>query len=243
MSRYGNCYIISLFTEKRKLVQDDSGDKLSVRDTIEIDLRTLGSFAGNIRAGDRVMEMAGSASSGFDTVSFSNGFIVVESPWQGLRIGTYMMNRLVAWAVKHYATYQPIRIKLLALQADGDNKERRNRFYARFGFKFVWADDEQLAGELEDQLRIGDLATTDLWQEKIEELSLVDGLKEIFCESQRHQFAKVDAERCKLIAVNDRCHAESKARLSEARMAYRGIAGFALGMVLAAGLFFWLATH
>lgn len=177
-----------LFSEARKTVRSDKY-QFNYSDRIEIQLRAIGSFDRRENGGAVVMQMRGQASGSFaNTVNFSDGYIVVEDPWKELRIGTYMMNHLVAWAKENYPNYSAVGIRLVHSQAYDENKERRNRFYARFGFRFKWDDENtQREGHLVPELRILDLSTTDKWRERVEEFSVDEAVKvkEIFSEADR----------------------------------------------------------
>lgn len=220
-----------LFTEDRKLARSGTSELYS--DQVNIKLQTLGSFDSQIRTGDVVMKMRGLASS-YAAVNFSDGYIVVEEPWKGMRIGTYMMNYLVTWAKDNYPDSSAVGIRLGHHQAYDENRERRNRFYARFGFKFKWDDDEaQREGHLDPELRIFDLRTTDKWQERIVEFSVKEGTKELFSEADRLQLECSDSKVRALSAISAMKYAKAEAERCRAGRTRWGLYGLALGFVLA----------
>jgi GNAT superfamily N-acetyltransferase len=219
-----------LFSETRMIVRSGSNDGLYT-DQIDIQLQVMGSFEQRATGGAVAMEMRGRAGSGITigTVNFSDGYIVVEPPWMGLRIGTYMMNHLVAWAKENYPDSLPVGIRLGINQAGAENKERRNRFYAIFGFKFKWDDDEQREGHLDSELRIYDLDTTEKWEERITEFSFKEGMKEIFSESDQIRLAGLNSDNRVQSAIN----AMNYARLRLRSAAPGGRAGDYTGWYLA----------
>jgi len=231
-----------LFSEIRKIVRSDSNEGLYT-DQIDIQLQVLGSFEQRATGGAVAMEMRGRAASGvtIGTVNFSDGYIVVEPPWMGLRIGTYMMNHLVAWAKENYPDSMPVGIRLGINQAGTDNKERRNRFYAIFGFKFKWDDEERREAHLDSELRIYDLDTTEKWKERITEFSFEDGMKEIFSESDHIRLAGLNSDNRVQSAINAMNYAKAEAAQCRAGKARWGLYGLALGVVMTI-LTYWLGS-
>jgi hypothetical protein len=64
---------------------------------------------------------------------------------RGHRIGTFLMNEIVIWGRQWpRAAVNPIR--LFDADADDDNRDRRNRFYERFGFTFEYDDKDGTTG-------------------------------------------------------------------------------------------------
>lgn len=232
-----------LFTEERKIVHVEKPDSSEIHsDEVKIKLRALGSFHKNVRKEEKtVMEMRGRAfSAPSGTVNFSDGYIKVEDSWQGIRIGTYMMNHLVAWAKEHYSDLQPVGITLTSLQAgDAESKERRNRFYNRFKFRFIWDDVEHRGGHLDPDQRISDLAVTNKWEERIKEFSLEDGMSEIFSVAQQQRFDCLDAQRQAQFAIEARNRAEADTNRVRTERTRWGMFGLLLGFVAALMLKVW----
>ncbi|CUJ49287.1 hypothetical protein [Achromobacter kerstersii] len=61
--------------------------------------------------------------------------MIKESALRGNRIGTHLMNEIVEWAMQ-WPDASVVPIKLAAIDARADNRERRNKFYANFGIAF-----------------------------------------------------------------------------------------------------------
>lgn len=223
-----------LFTEERKIVRTDGGRKPSAHgDEINIKLHALGSFQKDVREGEkRVMEMRGYAFSMDSTVNFSDGYIVVEEPWKEMRIGTFMMNYLVSWATAHYPEYQPVGIRLSLNQAHANNKDRRNRFYDCFGFKFIWEDAGHEEGKLDLELRVRDLRTTDKWEDRIKVFSVEEGLKEMFSESRQLRMDCLDAQYRAKSAIEALRRAEARVAQALASKPRWGLAGMVLASVI-----------
>lgn len=190
------------------------------------------------------MEMRGKAASDvtIGTVHFSDGYIVVEPPWIGLRIGTYMMNHLVVWAKENYPDSIPVGIRLGINQAGIDNKERRNRFYAIFGFKFKWDDDERREAHLDSELRIYNLNTTEKWKERITEFSFEDGMKEIFYESENIRLASLNFDNRMQSAITAMNYAKAEAAQCQAGRVRWGLYGLVIGVVTTI-LMYWLVRY
>lgn len=229
-----------LYTEERTLVETRSGDSNEVHsDDLNIRLVTAGASHRDMTPGAEIMSMRGHASGyGSRTVNFSDGYIVVEDPWKGLRIGTYMMNRLVIWAKENYPDYQPVGIRLGVNQAvNAEWRQRRNKFYGRFNFRFNWNGDDQVEGSLCEDQFVKDLRTTDLWKGLIEEFAVEDGLRMIFAEARGAELRAAEADRRADAAVDARIYAEqvvSRARSINIRW---GVIGFAIGMILSMIIF------
>lgn len=74
------------------------------------------------------------------------GYCVVDPGWlAGRGVGTFFMNEIVHWA-RQWPEASVMPVKLLASDAYGDNKGRRNRFYENFGLVFEYEDGRKLAG-------------------------------------------------------------------------------------------------
>lgn len=226
-----------LLTIDRRLWQcDDVGGRQGLSDEIRLELRVLGSLeGGRPRPGESVMDMRGRAESFSSLVGFSDGYIVVENPWRGLRIGTYMMNILVTWATENYPSYSPFDIKLLRTDADEDNKERRNRFYRQFGFRFEWDSTDFSAGTLAEDMKIHELAPVkpEKWEKTILEFDMVRGLEKAFGEVHSVLLGQL-SQKHRAQSLEQRCEALER-RLNERRQ-YRMRSGcFRFALAFAAG--------
>lgn len=217
-----------IYSEKRSLHIEETNGNRYFTDKVEIEVRAIGSFSDTTQADSLVMEMRGTSNSIYNSVSFSDGYIMVADPWRGLHIGTYMMNRLVSWAIEHYPTHHPADIKLMSCQAQLDNKTRRNRFYEQFGFRFTWDDGSHAVGSLESGLNISDLHTVRTWEQHIEEMSIIDAMSQVFSESRN---IKIDA---RLQAQSDQhalMQAIRKAKAVKPTKWIWGVVGLAVGSI------------
>lgn len=128
-----------------------------------------GNFSGSYSATCGVVSLTASA---LDT----GGYVLIEPcRLRSARLGTYLMNSVVAWA-KQWPDARVREIKLLASDANGENRSRRNRFYRQFGIEFDFADDSESAG-LSRPMLASALTTTSSWQRSITEHDLVTHLR------------------------------------------------------------------
>jgi GNAT superfamily N-acetyltransferase len=84
---------------------------------------------------------------------------------EGHRIGTYLMNEIVAWARR----WPQAEVRCADLEeglAIGENHVRRNRFCEQFGLVFDFNDAERKTGQLRPT-RVESLLTVDAWQRNI----------------------------------------------------------------------------
>lgn len=93
---------------------------------------------------------------------------------EGHRIGTYLMNEIVAW-VRQWPEAAVNTIHLRSEQAVGENTERRNRFYERFGIEFDYSDPEHHAGHSKP-MQASALKPVNSWEKNITEHSMFDYL-------------------------------------------------------------------
>lgn len=102
------------------------------------------------------------------SLNLLGGAVFLDPPHiQGHRIGTYLMNEIVAWA-KQWPQARVNSITLNASQADKDNKLRRNRFYEQFNLTFDYIDDRREAGSSLTILAV-ELTTVTSWEANIRE--------------------------------------------------------------------------
>jgi len=132
--------------------------------------------------------------SGFPAaVSLTNGGVFLDLPeLRGQRIGTYLMNEIIQWA-QQWPDENVKSIKLVLNQADEDNKERRNRFYERFGLVFDYTDPEHREGVSRPML-VGVLNTVETWKQNITEHQLLDYLAQSLYDLE---IATLDLQACK----------------------------------------------
>ncbi|MBN0147646.1 hypothetical protein JTL51_32530, partial [Pseudomonas aeruginosa] len=107
--------------------------------------------------------------------SMSKGAVFLDLPGlDGQRIGTYLMNEIVQW-VQQWPEANVNGIELLAGQAHGDNKARRNWFYEQFGLVFDYTDPEHREGRSRPMLA-GALVKVETWRQNITEHRMLDYL-------------------------------------------------------------------
>jgi GNAT superfamily N-acetyltransferase len=122
----------------------------------------------------------GSYSRSFNSVSLtsssmSKGAVFLDLPGlNGQRIGTYLMNEIVQW-VQQWPEATVNSIELLAGQAHGENKTRRNWFYEQFGLIFDYTDSEHREGRSRP-MPAGALTKVETWKQNIAEHRMIDYL-------------------------------------------------------------------
>lgn len=123
-------------------------------------------------------------SEGTASVSLTGGAVFLDPPeLQGHRIGTYLMNEIVTWAKQWPdAIVQPV--TLVERQAQADNKDRRNRFYERFGLVFDYADPEHRKGQSRP-MPVSSLKNVETWKENIRELDIREYIAGILHDNER----------------------------------------------------------
>lgn len=93
------------------------------------------------------------------------GGIMVADGLRSMRLGTYVFNIIVGWA-KQWPTAQVNSIELVEVDARGENRLRRNRFYEQFGLVFGYADDQCRSGKSR-QMPAADLNQVTKWKQNI----------------------------------------------------------------------------
>ncbi|MDR0273794.1 MAG: hypothetical protein LBI48_00310 [Burkholderiaceae bacterium] len=116
--------------------------------------------------------------------SMSKGAVFLDPPeLNGHRIGTYLMNEIIQWA-QQWSEATVNSIELLAGNAHGDNKVRRNWFYEQFGLVFDYTDPEHCAG-YSRPMKVAALTTVETWRQNIVEHRMFDYLAEVLCAKER----------------------------------------------------------
>lgn len=223
-----------LFSERRRTVSDNSLRGEVVSETVEIRVDAVDPIDQRELGNAPIMTMRGRADGLDKTLNFSDGYIVVEEPWKGMHIGTYMLNSLVTWARERYRFFRPVGITLTRLQAMTEEKKKwRNRFYERFGFRFVWTDAEEKEGSLDPELRVSDLSLVESFKENIEVFSVSEAMHEVLEEARRLRLDLLIAEQ-RIQSAEDR-HRAALTHQSGLRMrsAILGIVGMLLGAMAA----------
>lgn len=235
LNKLDGYHVWMLLTIDRKLWRcGDVAGKPGTSDEVNLKLRVMGSPNGLVNSGEIVMEMRGEASSVSGLVRFSNGYIVVEDPWKGLRIGTYMMNYLVSWAIQNYPDHRAFGINLISCQAYAGNKERRNRLYEQFGFQFNWSTPDFSEGALIENMSIGDLNVVDpvKWEKTIVEFEFPQGLRKILDDSHTELIRRESLERQVETLLDQRCLLREKAASRQRSNALAGLVIFGLGLLV-----------
>ncbi|MFA6230901.1 MAG: hypothetical protein WC617_12145 [Rhodanobacter sp.] len=93
------------------------------------------------------------------------GGIMVAGGLRGMRLGTYLFNAIVGWA-KQWPLAVVNSIKLSEVDADPDNRLRRNRFYEQFGLVFDYTD-AQCRGGKSRTMPASDLQQVRTWEQNI----------------------------------------------------------------------------
>lgn len=118
------------------------------------------------------------------STSTSKGAVFLDlSGLDGQRIGTYLMNEIIRWG-QRWPKATVNRVELLSGQAHGDNKERRNRFYAQFGLVFDYTDAEHREGHSRPMLA-GELISSETWKKNITERKMFDCLADTLYAEER----------------------------------------------------------
>ncbi len=138
---------------------------------------------------DRSDYFLGGYSKRFNTVSLtsdslSSGGVFVDPPeMRGQRLGTYLMSEIVQW-VKQWPDASVNTVELIENQADVENRERRNRFYERYGLVFDYTDPEHQAGRSLPMLA-SDLKVVESWKHNITEHRFHDYLSDLLREKEQ----------------------------------------------------------
>lgn len=115
--------------------------------------------------------------------SCGSGYVVLELPdLKGQRIGTYLMNEVVGW-VKQWPDAMVSPVRLLTVQAHGDNKERRNKFYERFNLVFDYEDEGTQEAGISRPMPASELVQADAWRKNIEEMDARGLMREFLHEN------------------------------------------------------------
>jgi hypothetical protein len=138
-----------------------------------------------------------------------NGAVDLTLPGlEGNGIGSYLMNVIVSWA-KQFPTDTTVNtITLLSVQAVGDNKERRNKFYEQFGIVFDYNDPmTRVAGKSREMLTSA-LIPRKQWSSNIVEQDAAEYVRErnLACKKaeKRARLADAEVERLRRVLTEER---------------------------------------
>ncbi|WP_418647385.1 GNAT family N-acetyltransferase [Thauera butanivorans] len=178
--------IARLFVQRQENYRRDDRDGQMYEASIRLSYQTIepkhslrsrisGSFEGSYSRGFREGEAS---------VSLIGGALFLDpAELRGQRIGTYLMNEIVVWAQQWpEAKVRPI--KLLSGQAEEENRDRRNRFYERFGLVFAYSDPEHREG-VSKSMPVKKLTPVTSWEVNIRERYPREYLAELLYERER----------------------------------------------------------
>lgn len=179
----------------------------------------------------------GSFSRSFNSVSLtsssmSRGAVFLDLPGlKGQRIGTYLMNEIVHW-VQQWPDATVNSIELLAGQAHGENKTRRNRFYEQFGLIFDYTDSEHREGRSRP-MPAGALTKVETWKQNITEHRMIDYLETVLYAEKRATLELQARERACAQLIADQIRAEAHPlRWALQRLYFRHASTVVTGLVL-----------
>lgn len=170
----------------------------------------------------------------------SSGGVILDPPeLAGQRIGTYLFNQIVTWAQRWpEATVRSV--TLVAGQAGGENKARRNRFYEQFGLVFEYADPEHRAGKSLPML-VKALTPVETWKANIKERQALDYIADILYAERNASSELVHRERAIKDLQDDRKKAEAKPiRWALWVLWWRYAYLVPIGIIIGLGALFWV---
>ena len=130
-----------------------------------IQLRAIYLAGDALRSGDLVSDMGGRMDSFSRSVKLTNGGVMVRDNLRNLHIGSFMFNKIIAWAQEFDQTYNIVPIGVIA--ADAKTEEDmgiRNKFYENAGLKFIWDEGQfGLQGRTDPSLTVRDLKLRKYW--------------------------------------------------------------------------------
>lgn len=174
-----------LLVEREETYRYDERDKTIYEASIRLYWETIERKHSRRMQGNQFF--GGSYSRGFGgepSVSLVSGAVFFDpAELRGQRIGTYLMNEIVTWA-KQWPNATVQSVELLAGQAQEDNKDRRNRFYERFGLVFDYRDPEHREG-VSKPMPAEALTPVETWRANLKELDVRDYLADVLYENER----------------------------------------------------------
>jgi len=186
---------IWLLVEREEAFQHDDHDDSLYEATVRLYWELVGPrrrVAGN-------WFFEGSYSRGFrggPSVSIATSAVFLDPvELRGLRVGTYLMNEIVLWA-KQWSGATVQSIQLVAGQAGEENKERRNRFYERFGLVFDYRDPDRREGRSRP-MPVENLVPVETWKANVREWDVRDYFASALSENERLQY-KLE-QRCRSV--------------------------------------------
>lgn len=111
--------------------------------------------------GRLVSDMGGTIYGNSGSVRITNGQVMIQVvEMRGLKIGTFQLNKIVTWVKQFNPKYKVQVVKLAAVDAHDDNRDRRNTFYENFGLRFHYKEDngvQKSSGGSFSHLSVADL--------------------------------------------------------------------------------------
>lgn len=168
-----------LLIKREEIYKTDDNEVSEARITLqykvlsEKGLHTKGSFFGGYRRNYDGTEIVS-----LSTPTLGSGGIFLDpTTIRSQRIGTYLMNEIVAWAKQWpEASVNPIR--LVDSQTDTESSIRRNRFYERFGLAFHYHSDKNKPTQSEP-ICAANLKQVDSWKKNIREHDWLDAMDDL----------------------------------------------------------------
>lgn len=139
-----------------------NGEKI-VNSRITVRATYLYGSQGGFKSGQLISEMGGELHHGRRSVKLTNGSVMVDSSMRGLHVGTFIFNKIISWAKQFDPSFTIVPISVIAGDAGGNNKDRRNKLYTNSGIRFEWHDPKESAGRSDSTLQVSDLITYTNW--------------------------------------------------------------------------------
>ncbi len=130
--------------------------------TIHVRATYLFGDASRLRPGDLVSDMGGRVTSHDQSIRITNGGVMVDEGLRDMHVGTFLFHKIVSWASEFDPLLRVVPIRVIAGDAGPRNGPRRNKFYANFGVRFIWSQEEK-EGISDSSLTIGDLVAYQNW--------------------------------------------------------------------------------
>ncbi|WP_414603664.1 hypothetical protein [Stenotrophomonas sp. FR012] len=116
--------------------------------SLGIQLWTIGTTVGFQRIGSFGASLVGTNANGDPVYKITDGTMRLEPAWQGFHLGTWCQTLAVTWAKSQplgvVSSITLVEIDTIKERSDGtdnneEKRERRNKFYLRYGIEFDWS--------------------------------------------------------------------------------------------------------
>lgn len=161
---------------------------------------------------------------------------------RGQRIGTYLMNQIVTWALQ-WPDASVNAIGLSSSQGDDENKTRRNWFYEQFGIKFNYSDSHHRGGT-SHPMQVRALTPVDAWAKNIKVMTIFEYLENVLTSNKNAKSELMLKER----AIDGYSKREKEAQANPIRWCLKQIwlknivFGFWVGILVLFSTMIWLAA-